>query len=126
MGLTPPLRLCQGSTPRHPKLWLFLGDINKQIQGLKRNSVTIKFVIFSLQAEECALRACVDRFNSRRYNNASFHPDLEPVDSCVTSVLGKPLELTDEFKQHYEVWLEQEVMKMNVNWDLLLCKGYMG
>lgn len=84
------------------------------------------YLFLNFQAEECALRACVDRFNSRRYNNASFHPDLEPVDSCVTSVLGKPLELTDEFKQHYEVWLEQEVIKMNVNWDLLLCKGYMG
>lgn len=24
---------------------------------------------WDFQAEECALRACVDRFNSRRYNN---------------------------------------------------------
>ncbi|KAL0267192.1 UNVERIFIED_CONTAM: hypothetical protein PYX00_009539 [Menopon gallinae] len=81
---------------------------------------------WDFQAEEYALRTCVDRFNNRRYNNVPADPELEPVDSCVISVLGKPLELTEEFKQHYEVWLEQEVMKMNVNWDLLLCQGYMG
>lgn len=51
---------------------------------------------------------------------------LDPVDSSITSVLGKPFELTDDFKQHYEVWLEQEVINTDVNWDLLMCKGYMG
>lgn len=78
------------------------------------------------QAEECALRTCVDRFNNRRYHNAPPDPEFEPVDSCITSVLGQPLELTEEFKQHYELWLEQEVIKSDVNWDELLALGYIG
>lgn len=64
-----------------------------------------------LQAEECALRACVDRFNNRRYSGSSKDPDFEPSDHCITSVLGQPFELTDYFKQHYEVWLQREVFQ---------------
>ncbi|KAK4301846.1 hypothetical protein Pmani_026037 [Petrolisthes manimaculis] len=80
---------------------------------------------WDFQAEECALRACVDRFNSRRYNSniACWYlqdPDLEPLDNCVTSVLGRPVELTEEFKRHYEVWLQQEVFSATIDWDQLL------
>ncbi|XP_071453332.1 striatin-interacting protein 1 homolog isoform X2 [Hetaerina americana] len=75
---------------------------------------------WDFQAEECALRACVDRFNNRRYYVDSKDPEFEPVDNCITSVLGRPVELTDEFKQHYEVWLQQEVFQASVDWDLLL------
>ncbi|XP_046392923.1 striatin-interacting protein 1 isoform X2 [Ischnura elegans] len=75
---------------------------------------------WDFQAEECALRACVDRFNNRRYNVDSKDPEFEPVDNCITSVLGRPVELTEEFKQHYEVWLQQEVFQASVDWDLLL------
>ncbi|XP_046994874.1 striatin-interacting protein 1 [Schistocerca americana] len=64
---------------------------------------------WDFQAEECALRSCVDRFNSRRYGSGSSDPEFEPMDHCVTSVLGQPFELTDYFKQHYEVWLQSEV-----------------
>ncbi|XP_042879095.1 striatin-interacting protein 1 homolog isoform X5 [Penaeus japonicus] len=75
---------------------------------------------WDFQAEECALRACVDRFNSRRYNNTIQDPDFEPLDNCVTSVLGRPVELTEEFKRHYEVWLQQEVFSASIDWDQLL------
>ncbi|GLH03611.1 Striatin-interacting protein 1 [Gryllus bimaculatus] len=67
---------------------------------------------WDFQAEECALRACVDRFNNRRYSKeGNKDPEFEPMDTCITSVLGQPFELTDYFKQHYEVWLQQEVFE---------------
>lgn len=72
---------------------------------------SFEFVLCLMQAEECALRACVDRFNNRRYSGSSKDPDFEPSDHCITSVLGQPFELTDYFKQHYEVWLQREVFQ---------------
>lgn len=66
---------------------------------------------WDFQAEETALRTCIDRFNSRRYGTGPRDPDFEPLDHCITSVLGQPFELTDYFKQHYEVWLQQEVFE---------------
>ncbi|CAB3372424.1 Hypothetical predicted protein [Cloeon dipterum] len=75
---------------------------------------------WDFQAEECTLRACVDRFNNRRYSASGLDSDLEEVDNCITSVLGRQIDLTDEFKQHYEVWLQQEVFQTNVDWDQLL------
>ena len=51
---------------------------------------------WDFQAEECALRAAVDRFNNRRYNKinnvnseSTVVGDLEPVDNCINSVLGQ-------------------------------------
>ncbi|XP_014209420.1 striatin-interacting protein 1 [Copidosoma floridanum] len=75
---------------------------------------------WDFQAEECTLRACVDRFNNRRYSNAVRDEELEPVDTSITSVLGTNVELTDEFKQHYELWLQQEVFQTTIDWDELL------
>ncbi|XP_058806016.1 striatin-interacting protein 1 isoform X3 [Phymastichus coffea] len=80
---------------------------------------------WDFQAEECTLRACVDRFNNRRYSNAPKDEELEPVDTSITSVLGANIELTEEFKQHYELWLQQEVFQTSINWDdLLLGSSY--
>lgn len=76
------------------------------------------------QAEECALRSSVDRFNNRRYTNNT-DPDYEPVDTCITSVLGQNVELTDEFKQHYDLWLQQEVFQNTIRWEELLDHGYL-
>jgi hypothetical protein len=45
---------------------------------------------------------------------------MEPVDASITSVLGANVELTEEFKQHYELWLQQEVFQRSINWDELL------
>ncbi|XP_033223695.1 striatin-interacting protein 1 isoform X2 [Belonocnema kinseyi] len=75
---------------------------------------------WDFQGEECALRSCVDQFNNRRYSTAIRDEELEPVDTCATSVLGANVELTDEFKQHYELWLQQEVFQTNINWEELL------
>jgi len=82
---------------------------------------------WDFQAEECALRAAVDRFNSRRYGDVSkMLPDFEPIDKYVTSVLGRPVQLTSTFKENYELWLEQEVFKNPVDWDeVLQCNGIM-
>ncbi|XP_012252405.1 striatin-interacting protein 1 homolog [Athalia rosae] len=78
---------------------------------------------WDFQEEECALRVCVDRFNNRRYTNNVRDKELEPCDTFITSVLGNDdVELTEEFKQHYELWLQQEVFQASINWDELL--GY--
>ena len=50
---------------------------------------------WDFQAEECALRSAVDRFNNRRYHRSQEKPqhqeltDFEPVDNCINSVLGQ-------------------------------------
>ncbi len=46
--------------------------------------------------------------------------DFEPVDNCITSVLGQDVELTDEFKANYTIWLEKEVYNTEIQWELLL------
>nr|SVE74980.1 EOG090X01YQ [Daphnia dolichocephala] len=80
---------------------------------------------WDFQAEECALRSAVDRFNSRRYDknssgSAVMDPEYEPIDNWLTSVLSHPVELTDEFKRHYEIWLQQEVFQASIDWDQLV------
>jgi len=107
---------------------------------------------WDFQAEECALRCAVDRFNHRRYESnkslntsqssqfllgnsttstnmeQSQHPakdfmeDFEPVDNCLNSLLGQTVELTDEFKANYEKWLQREVYNTEIKWELLLSK----
>lgn len=46
--------------------------------------------------------------------------EFEPVDNCITSVLGRHVELTEEFTRCYEVWLQREVLNTTIHWDLLL------
>ncbi|XP_029032119.1 striatin interacting protein isoform X2 [Osmia lignaria lignaria] len=75
---------------------------------------------WDFQVDESVLRSCVDRFNNLRYTNIPKDKDMEPVDTSVTSVLGMNVELSDEFKQHYELWLQQEVFQRSINWDELL------
>jgi len=77
---------------------------------------------WDFQAEECALRACVDRFNSRRYGTTSVTPDFEPVDNCIHSVLGQRVDLSDNFKNNYEKWLEVEVFGNPVDWEQVVCR----
>lgn len=87
---------------------------------------------WDFQAEECALRSAVDRFNNRRYHShrspdKQHHQELadfEPVDNCINSVLGQELELTDEFKANYEKWLHREVYNTQIDWDQLLSPTY--
>lgn len=47
-------------------------------------------------------------------------PEYEPIDNWLTSVLSHPVELTDEFKRHYEIWLQQEVFQASIDWDQLV------
>ena len=75
---------------------------------------------WDFQAEECALRACVDRFNNRRYSTNGTDPDFKPVDNCILSVLGQNCDLSDEFKQNYERWLDMEVFSNQVDWDQVI------
>ncbi|CAG9771079.1 unnamed protein product [Ceutorhynchus assimilis] len=74
---------------------------------------------WDFQAEECTLRACVDRFNNRRYGQV-IDSEFEPVDNNFSSVLGKPFELSENFKKHYGLWLEQEVHGTPIEWEKLL------
>uniref|UniRef100_A0A8B9PG11 Striatin interacting protein 1 n=1 Tax=Apteryx owenii TaxID=8824 RepID=A0A8B9PG11_APTOW len=53
---------------------------------------------WDFQAEECALRASIERFNSRRYDRAHSNPDFLPVDNCLQSVLGQRVELPEDFQ----------------------------
>ncbi|GAB1601835.1 striatin-interacting protein 1 homolog isoform X1 [Argonauta hians] len=76
---------------------------------------------WDFQAEECALRTCVDRFNNRRYGtNGGTDMNFAPVDNCLLSVLGPSLQLSDQFKHNYELWLEREVFSNQVDWDQIL------
>lgn len=75
---------------------------------------------WDFQAEESALRACVDRFNNRRYGTESSDPDFEPVDNCILSVLGENVELEEDFKDNYEKWLDLEVFSTQIDWDQVL------
>jgi len=87
---------------------------------------------WDFQAEECALRSAVDRFNNRRYDRGVgsqerkevLEGEFEPVDNCVNSVLGQDVELTEEFKANYEKWLQREVYNTQIDWDQLLVSSY--
>lgn len=76
---------------------------------------------WDFQDEECALRVSVDRFNQRRYGSGGeIEMDLTPVDTDINSVLESNVELDEDFKDNYELWLDQEVYNNEINWDILL------
>lgn len=78
---------------------------------------------WDFQAEECALRACVDRFNNRRYvSGGGTEPDFRPVDNNILSLLGQPVSLSSEFKQNYERWLHMEVYGREIDWDQVMLR----
>ena len=54
--------------------------------------------------------------------------DFEPVDNCLQSVLSFEPVYSERFKRHYEKWLENEVFKHQINWEVLLesTKGISG
>lgn len=81
---------------------------------------------WDFQADECALRACVDRFNNRRYGiengdriDGGEEDEYLPVDNDILSVLGEKVELSNEFKNNYERWLDREVFSVSIDWDQL-------
>ncbi|RVE73485.1 hypothetical protein OJAV_G00049990 [Oryzias javanicus] len=75
---------------------------------------------WDFQAEECALRANIERFNSRRYDKSNNNPDFLPVDNCLQSVLGQRVELPEDFQMNYDLWLEREVFSNPISWEELL------
>ncbi|CAN8025131.1 unnamed protein product, partial [Ixodes persulcatus] len=87
---------------------------------------------WDFQAEEFALQASINGFHSRRYDKPSSSSqqqdaasDFQPVDNNFLSVLGQDLELSPEFKLHYESWLRGDVFRTTVDWDRLLSPGYL-
>ncbi|XP_077546429.1 striatin interacting protein isoform X4 [Haemaphysalis longicornis] len=92
---------------------------------------------WDFQAEEFSLQASINSFHSRRYDKPSSSSqqqqqqqqqqdlinDFQPVDNSFLSVLGRDVELSPEFKLHYQQWLHGDVFRTNVDWDLLLCPG---
>ncbi|XP_063811097.1 striatin-interacting protein 1 isoform X2 [Pseudophryne corroboree] len=75
---------------------------------------------WDFQAEECALRANIERFNSRRYDRTHRNHDFLPVDNCLQSVLGQHVELPEDFQMNYDLWLEREVFSKPISWEELL------
>ena len=41
------------------------------------------------------------------------------MDNDVLSVLGGKIELSSEFKNNYERWLDREVFSVSIDWDQL-------
>uniref|UniRef100_A0A3B4U1Z5 Striatin interacting protein 2 n=1 Tax=Seriola dumerili TaxID=41447 RepID=A0A3B4U1Z5_SERDU len=74
---------------------------------------------WDFQAEECALRESIEKFNSRRYDKNK-NGDFTPVDNCLQSVLGQRVDLPEDFHYSYEMWLEREVFSQPIQWEGLL------
>uniref|UniRef100_A0A4W5P582 Striatin interacting protein 2 n=1 Tax=Hucho hucho TaxID=62062 RepID=A0A4W5P582_9TELE len=74
---------------------------------------------WDFQAEECALRENIEKFNSRRYDKNQ-NGEFAPVDNCLQSVLGQRVELPEDFHYSYEMWLEREVFSQPIQWEGLL------
>ncbi|XP_076153357.1 striatin-interacting protein 1 homolog isoform X1 [Alosa pseudoharengus] len=74
---------------------------------------------WDFQAEECALRESMEKFNARRYELGQ-PGDFTPVDNCLQSVLSQPVELPEDFPFSYQLWLEREVFGPPIQWEGLL------
>ncbi|MBN3320749.1 STRP2 protein, partial [Atractosteus spatula] len=74
---------------------------------------------WDFQAEECALRESIEKFNRRRYDKNP-NSEFSPVDNCLQSVLGQRVELPEDFRYSYEIWLEREVFSQPIRWEELL------
>uniref|UniRef100_A0AAR2LGD2 Striatin interacting protein 2 n=1 Tax=Pygocentrus nattereri TaxID=42514 RepID=A0AAR2LGD2_PYGNA len=74
---------------------------------------------WDFQAEECALRESIEKFNTRRYDKNQ-NSEFAPVDNCLQSVLGQRVELPEDFHYSYEMWLEREVFSQPIQWEGLL------
>lgn len=66
---------------------------------------------WDFQAEECALRESIEKFNSRRYDKNK-NGDFAPVDNCLQSVLGQRVDLPEDFHYSYEMWLKKVTSQM--------------
>ena len=81
---------------------------------------------WDFQTEEFALKNCVERFNTRYYDTDHvlagnpFGSELEQIDTNYLSVLGEQIELSKDWKDNYEKWLEVEVFEHPIDWDNFL------
>ncbi|CAB3405262.1 unnamed protein product [Caenorhabditis bovis] len=106
--------------------WAFASDIKRKCD---------------YQKEDGIIKACIERFHSRRYSkyykqfaievndapmpgddylNRVDMRDFEPIDNCVSSVLGRTPALSRRFKDNYEKWMEAEVLRANIDWNNVL------
>ena len=133
-------------------LWQRCGLKTLGFPGKRINWLFVKLIISSwFQAEECALRSAVDRFNNRRFGfylrfiyctwpscyrydrgggggqekKEVLEGEFFPVDNCINSVLGQEVELSEEFKANYERWLQREVYGTQIDWDQLLEENHL-
>lgn len=74
------------------------------------------------EAEDCSLKTPVDQFNQRRYNESWIDSYLKSISNCFINALNEPCQLSTEFKQNYERWLEEEVFSAPINWSQILSR----
>ena len=81
---------------------------------------------WDFQTEEFALKSCVEKFNSLHYESDPelsgnpFGSELPTIDSNYLSVLGAHVELSHNWKETYQEWLEVEVFQYPKDWDSIL------
>ena len=79
---------------------------------------------WDLQAEEGSLKACIDRFNHTHYGSSHTEEEVmmneyNEYDVNIHSVLDSSVELSEDFKNAYEKWLEREVFSAPIEWEQL-------
>lgn len=75
---------------------------------------------FDLQAEEGSLKSCIDHFNNMHYGaHTNSDEMMSEYDVNIHSVLDSPVDLSHEFKNAYEKWLEREVFSAPIEWEHL-------
>ncbi|CAB4022886.1 Hypothetical predicted protein [Paramuricea clavata] len=78
---------------------------------------------WDLQAEEGSLKTCIDRFNNIHYGSGNTGEEImneyDEYDVNIHSVLDSSVELSEDFKNAYEKWLEREVFSAPIEWEQL-------
>ena len=78
---------------------------------------------WDLQAEEGSLKTCIDRFNNTYYgsgnNGDEIMNEYDEYDVNIHSVLDSSVELSEDFKNAYDKWLEREVFSAPIEWEQL-------
>lgn len=86
------------------------------LQGTNREFVFVQGAIKS-----CLLICSIlYLFHTTNQSSLFQDSDFESVDNNPSSVLGQPHELSAAFKEHYTLWLEQEVHGVPIDWERLL------
>lgn len=78
---------------------------------------------WDLQAEEGSLKTCIDRFNNIHYGSGNTGEEImneyDEYDVNIHSALDSSVELSEDFKNAYEKWLEREVFSAPIEWEQL-------